>query len=170
MENFCTHARRGYFNGLAFHRVIKSFMIQTGDPTGRGTGGESIWGQDFEDEFHPRLRHDKPYKVCENRQLVIVQNSMEPFLIYLSFQVSMANAGPNSNGSQFFITTVPAEWLDGKNTLFAEVSIVIRLTLDKDVCQVTEGFNVVQKINGVATHGKSGRPKDEIKLVSISLR
>ncbi|GMT14998.1 hypothetical protein PFISCL1PPCAC_6295 [Pristionchus fissidentatus] len=131
VENFCTHARRGFYNGLLFHRVLKSFMIQTGDPTGRGTGGESIWGEDFEDEFHPRLRHDKPYRV------------------------SMANAGPNSNGSQFFITTVPAEWLDGKNTLFAEV---------------TEGFNVVQKINGVPTHGKSGRPKDEIKLVSISLK
>ncbi|KAK6050456.1 peptidyl-prolyl cis-trans isomerase, cyclophilin-type, partial [Cooperia oncophora] len=100
VENFSTHARRGYYNGLTFHRVIKSFMIQTGDPTGKGTGGQSIWGADFEDEFHPRLRHDKPFKV------------------------SMANAGPNSNGSQFFITVCPAEWLDGKNTIFGEVWLI----------------------------------------------
>jgi peptidylprolyl isomerase domain and WD repeat-containing protein 1 len=83
VENFCTLARRGYYNGHIFHRVIKSFMIQTGDPTGKGTGGKSIWGHDFEDEISPNLKHDKPYTV------------------------SMANAGPNTNGSQFFITVVP---------------------------------------------------------------
>uniref|UniRef100_A0A183C101 peptidylprolyl isomerase n=1 Tax=Globodera pallida TaxID=36090 RepID=A0A183C101_GLOPA len=115
VENFCTHARRGYYNGHAFHRVIKSFMIQTGDPTGRGTGGQSIWGGDFEDEFHPTLRHDK------------------------AFKVSMANAGPNTNGSQFFVTVCPAEWLDGKNTIFG---------------QVVEGYNVVQKINQVPVYEK----------------
>ncbi|KAI6194029.1 Cyclophilin-type peptidyl-prolyl cis-trans isomerase-15 [Aphelenchoides besseyi] len=131
VENFCTLARRGYYNSLLFHRVIKAFMIQTGDPTGKGTGGTSIYGHDFEDEFHPMLKHNKPY--C----------------------LSMANAGPNSNGSQFFITVVPAEWLDGKNTLFG---------------QVTEGFNVVQKINQTPVHEKSGRPRDEIKIVSISLK
>uniref|UniRef100_A0A915PG71 peptidylprolyl isomerase n=1 Tax=Setaria digitata TaxID=48799 RepID=A0A915PG71_9BILA len=131
VENFCTHARRGYYNGHTFHRVIKSFMIQTGDPTGKGTGGQSIWGEDFEDEFHPKLRHDKPY------------------------MVSMANAGPNTNGSQFFITVIPADWLDGKNTLFG---------------QVTEGFNVVQKINQVPTFEKSGRPKQEITIISITLK
>ncbi|KAE9415276.1 hypothetical protein Angca_008434, partial [Angiostrongylus cantonensis] len=131
VENFSTHARRGYYNGLTFHRVIKSFMIQTGDPTGKGTGGQSIWGADFEDEFHPRLRHDKPFKV------------------------SMANAGPNSNGSQFFITVCPAEWLDGKNTIFGEV---------------TEGMNVVQKINQVPTFEKSGRPRSEITIMSITLK
>lgn len=131
VENFSTHARRGYYNGLTFHRVIKSFMIQTGDPTGKGTGGQSIWGADFEDEFHPRLRHDKPFKV------------------------SMANAGPNSNGSQFFITVCPAEWLDGKNTIFGEV---------------TEGMNVVQKINQVPTFEKSGRPRTEISIMSITLK
>uniref|UniRef100_A0A914CWE9 peptidylprolyl isomerase n=1 Tax=Acrobeloides nanus TaxID=290746 RepID=A0A914CWE9_9BILA len=131
VENFCTHARRGYYNGHTFHRVIKSFMIQTGDPTGKGTGGQSIWGDDFEDEFHPQLRHDKP------------------------FRVSMANAGPNTNGSQFFITVCPAEWLDGKNTLFG---------------QVIEGFNVAQKINNVQTYEKSGRPKQEISIISISLK
>lgn len=83
VENFVTHAKNGYFDNLIFHRVIKGFMIQTGDPFGDGTGGESIWGEDFEDEFHRDLRHDRPYTV------------------------SMANAGPNTNASQFFITVVP---------------------------------------------------------------
>lgn len=80
VENFVTHARNGYYNGIIFHRVIRKFMIQTGDPLGDGTGGESIWGKEFSDEFSS-LKHDKPYTV------------------------SMANAGPNTNGSQFFITT-----------------------------------------------------------------
>uniref|UniRef100_A0A7E4ZZR6 peptidylprolyl isomerase n=1 Tax=Panagrellus redivivus TaxID=6233 RepID=A0A7E4ZZR6_PANRE len=131
VENFITLARRGYYNGHVFHRVIKSFIIQTGDPTGKGTGGQSIYGADFEDEFHPMLRHDKPYRL------------------------SMANAGPNTNGSQFFITVVPAEFLDGKNTLFGEV---------------TDGFSVVQKINQTPTYEKSGRPRNEISIVSITLK
>jgi peptidylprolyl isomerase domain and WD repeat-containing protein 1 len=80
VENFVTHAKNGYYNNIIFHRVIRKFMIQTGDPLGDGTGGESIWGREFEDEFSS-LKHDKPYTV------------------------SMANAGPNTNGSQFFVTT-----------------------------------------------------------------
>jgi peptidylprolyl isomerase domain and WD repeat-containing protein 1 len=80
VENFSTHARNGYYNNVIFHRVIRKFMIQTGDPLGDGTGGESIWGKDFADEFS-ELKHDKPYTV------------------------SMANAGPGTNASQFFITT-----------------------------------------------------------------
>lgn len=80
VENFVTHSKRGYYNNTIFHRVIRKFMIQCGDPLGDGTGGESIWNREFEDEFGT-LRHDKPYTV------------------------SMANAGPNTNGSQFFITT-----------------------------------------------------------------
>lgn len=63
VENFCVHSKNGYFNGHIFHRVIKGFMIQTGDPTGSGTGGQSIWGQEFKDEFHPNLKHDRPYSV-----------------------------------------------------------------------------------------------------------
>lgn len=80
VENFVTHSKNGYYNNIIFHRVIRKFMIQTGDPMGDGTGGESIWGREFQDEFST-LKHDKPYTV------------------------SMANAGPNTNGSQFFITT-----------------------------------------------------------------
>ena len=80
VENFVSHAKHGYYNNTVFHRVIRKFMIQGGDPLGDGTGGESIWGKEFEDEFST-LKHDKPYTV------------------------SMANAGPNTNGSQFFITT-----------------------------------------------------------------
>eukprot|EP00912_Choanoflagellata_sp_UC4_P002491 UC4_evm1s1577 len=83
VENFATHSRNNYYNNTIIHRVIKSFMIQMGDPLGDGTGGESIWGREFEDEIHKELKHDRPYTV------------------------SMANAGPNSNGSQFFITVVP---------------------------------------------------------------
>jgi peptidylprolyl isomerase domain and WD repeat-containing protein 1 len=83
VENFVTHSRNGYYNNVIFHRVIKKFMIQTGDPLGNGTGGESIWGKEFGDEFNKAVRHDKPY------------------------MLSMANAGPGTNGSQFFITTEP---------------------------------------------------------------
>mmetsp|Transcript_6885 Transcript_6885/g.6081 ORF Transcript_6885/g.6081 Transcript_6885/m.6081 type:complete len:92 (+) Transcript_6885:1497-1772(+) len=75
VENFATHSRNLYYNNVVFHRVIKSFMIQTGDPEGDGTGGVSIWGEDFEDEFHKSLKHDKP------------------------FMLSMANCGPNTNAS-----------------------------------------------------------------------
>lgn len=84
VENFVTHSKNGYYDNLIFHRVIKGFMVQTGCPFGDGTGGDSVWGSDFEDEFSREFKHDRP------------------------FTVSMANAGPNTNGSQFFITVAPA--------------------------------------------------------------
>jgi len=97
VENFTTHVKNGYYNGLIFHRVIKGFMIQGGDPTGTGRGGESIWKKDFKDEFAKNVVFDKP------------------------FLLAMANRGSNTNGSQFFITLAPTMWLNGKHTIFGEV-------------------------------------------------
>lgn len=130
VENFCVHSKNGYYNGHIFHRVIKGFMIQTGDPTGSGTGGQSIWGHEFKDEFSPNLKHDRPYSV------------------------SSANCGPNSNGSQFFITVCPTPWLDNKHTIFG---------------RVYKGMEVVQNICNAKTNPKTDKPYDQIKIISISL-
>ncbi|KAJ5143275.1 uncharacterized protein N7515_002062 [Penicillium bovifimosum] len=127
VENFVTHARRGYYNNTIFHRVIRKFMIQGGDPQGDGTGGESIWGGEFEDEFSV-LKHDKPYTL------------------------SMANAGPNTNGSQFFITTEKTPWLDNKHTVFG---------------RAVQGLDIVHKIENARTHKE--KPEVDIKIVSISV-
>jgi cyclophilin family peptidyl-prolyl cis-trans isomerase len=94
VNNFVFLAREGYYNNTVFHRVIKDFMVQGGDPTGTGRGGP---GYRFEDEFHPSLRHDK------------------------TGVLSMANAGPGTNGSQFFITHIATPWLDNKHSVFGQL-------------------------------------------------
>ena len=160
VENFTTHARDGYYNGLIFHRVIDNFMIQGGDPLGTGTGGESIWGKAFEDEFHPLLHN-------------------------LRGALSMANAGPNTNGSQFFIVQAPSvsddmldqlrsaderafpteciedyekmggtPWLDYRHTVFG---------------QVFEGMEVVDAIAKVPADYFSNKPKEAVVIESIQI-
>ena len=129
IENFVTHSKNGYYDNIIFHRVIKGFMLQTGDPKGDGTGGESIWGGEFEDEIVRGLRHDRP------------------------FTVSMANAGAGTNGSQFFITTVPTPWLDGKHTVFG------RVTKGMDVCTAIEDC--------VCDH--LDKPTKVIKIISVDI-
>ena len=106
-ENFVGLVQKGYYDGVSFHRVIRGFMIQGGDPSGTGRGGQSIFGRSFEDEFKPNVVFDR------------------------AGLLAMANAGPNTNGSQFFITTVPTPHLNGRHTIFGEV---------------VEGMNVVRKI------------------------
>ncbi|KAI1386990.1 uncharacterized protein F4822DRAFT_331723 [Hypoxylon trugodes] len=128
VENFVTHSKRGYYNNTIFHRVIRKFMIQGGDPLGDGTGGESIWGKEFEDEFST-LKHDKPYTV------------------------SMANAGPNTNGSQFFITTEKTPWLDNKHTIFG---------------RAVQGLDVIHKIENVRTYKE--KPEEDIKILNIDIQ
>ncbi|KNG77919.1 cyclophilin [Plasmodium falciparum IGH-CR14] len=129
VQNFSVHSINGYYNNCIFHRVIKHFMVQTGDPSGDGTGGESIWGNEFEDEFFDHLNHSKP------------------------FMVSMANCGPNTNGSQFFITTVPCPWLDFKHTVFGKV---------------TQGSKIVLDIEKVRTD-KRDKPLEDIKILNIKI-
>mmetsp|Transcript_23166 Transcript_23166/g.25397 ORF Transcript_23166/g.25397 Transcript_23166/m.25397 type:complete len:164 (+) Transcript_23166:105-596(+) len=122
--NFTELAKIGYYDGTVFHRVIPDFMIQGGDPTGTGRGGESIFGGKFEDEITPTLKHVG------------------------AGVLSMANAGPNTNGSQFFVTLAPTPWLDGKHTIFGRVKT---------------GMKVVRQLGSVQT-SKQDRPVDEIKI------
>ncbi|MBA3238383.1 MAG: peptidylprolyl isomerase [Parachlamydiaceae bacterium] len=127
VENFLRHTEQGYYNGLIFHRVIKNFMIQGGDPTGTGRGGESVFGKPFEDEVSSDVKFDK------------------------TGLLAMANSGPKTNGSQFFITTAKTPWLNGKHTIFGEV---------------TSGYSVVQEMENVQTSGD--RPLTPVKIIKIT--
>ncbi|USW48027.1 Putative cyclophilin-type peptidyl-prolyl cis-trans isomerase domain-containing protein [Septoria linicola] len=125
-ENFATLCSRHYYDNTIFHRIIPDFMIQGGDPTGTGRGGSSIYGEKFEDEIRADLKHTG------------------------AGILSMANSGPNTNGSQFFISLAPTPWLDGKHTIFGRVK---------------NGMRTVQKLGLVKT-GAEDRPEAEVKIVS----
>ena len=160
VENFVTHAKNGYYDGLIFHRVIKDFMIQGGDPTGTGCGGESIYVEKFEDEFDADLHNIKG-------------------------ALSMANAGPNTNGSQFFIvqaSEVPDGMLDQmraltdrgfpENTVDAYEKLGGTPWLDfrhSVFGQVFDGMDVVDTIANVKTDGHD-RPLEDVKILSIDIK
>lgn len=129
VENFVGLANKGYYKGIIFHRVIDNFMIQGGDPTGTGSGGKSLWGKSFNDEIVPQLVFDK-----------------EGLL-------AMANSGPNTNGSQFFITLAPTTWLNGHHTIFGKV---------------IKGMDVVKAIGKVAKN-KSDLPLKDVVMESVTI-
>ncbi len=131
VKNFTTHITNGYYDGLKFHRIIKGFMIQGGDPTGTGRGGESIWKKPFEDEVTEKVKFDGPGILA------------------------MANAGPNTNGSQFFITTAATPWLNGNHTIFGRVNL--------------EHYSVLNKLESVETDYRDA-PKKEQKIVKARLK
>ena len=161
VENFVTHAKNGYYDGLIIHRVIKDFMIQGGDPKGDGTGGESIWGAPFEDEFTARAFNFRG-------------------------ALSMANAGANTNGSQFFIVQAdekkvtdedvaqlkaggwPEEAVKGYDAVGGYFSLDQKHTV---FGQVYRGLDVLDKIAGVKTvnPGKNDKPVDDVKIISITI-
>lgn len=130
VENFMTHVENGYYDGVIFHRIIEGFMIQGGDPTGTGYSGESIWGDTFEDEFHEDFEFDVPGLLA------------------------MANAGPGTNGSQFFITTAPTPWLNERHTIFGKVA---------------DGMKTVTKLEQVDTDPMDKPTEDQV-IISAKIR
>jgi len=130
VENFVGLANKDYYNGVIFHRVIPDFMIQGGDPTGTGRGGQSLWGKPFADEIVPSLTFDKPGILA------------------------MANAGANTNGSQFFITVAQTSWLDGHHTIFGKV---------------INGMDVVYAISKVATSKPGDKPLKDVVMESVTI-
>lgn len=133
VENFLTHVKNGYYDGVIFHRIIRDFMIQSGDPTGTGRGGESIWKKDFKDEFTNKI-FDR------------------------SGILAMANRGPHTNGSQFFITTAPTPWLNGRHTIFGQAT--------------AQSMAVIDRLQNVETTGRAGgdRPVEEQKIVKAYIK
>ena len=129
VENFVGLANKEYYNGVIFHRVIDGFMIQGGDPTGTGRGGESFWGKRFNDEI------------------------VKDFVFDSEGILAMANAGPNTNGSQFFITLAPTKWLNGNHTIFGKV---------------INGMDVVRAI-GKVTKGPQDRPLKDVVMESVTI-
>jgi len=132
VENFMTHIKNGYYNKIAFHRIIRGFMIQGGDPTESGRGGESIWGKPFKDEFKSKT-FNKPGILA------------------------MANAGPGTNGSQFFITTAKTPWLNGHHTIFGEV---------------VGSMSTVKKLDNIATLGRNAgdRPLERQEIIKAYIK
>ena len=130
VENFVGLVKKGYYDGIIFHRVIPNFMIQSGDPTGTGMGGESFWGGKFKDEVARDVTFDR------------------------KGLLAMANAGPNTNGSQFFITTALTPWLNMNHTIFGEV---------------VEGYDVIEKIENCKT-GPQDRPVEEKKMLKVTVK
>ena len=128
VDNFVKLAKKGYYKGVIFHRVIPNFMIQGGDPTGTGMGGESAWGGKFEDEIVPSLVFDK------------------------AGILAMANAGPGTNGSQFFITLAPTTWLNGHHTIFGKV---------------IKGMDVVNAIGVVKTTKPGDKPVKKVAMNDV---
>ncbi|MBU0720680.1 peptidylprolyl isomerase [bacterium] len=133
VENFMTLVKKGYYNGIAFHRIIRGFMIQGGDPTETGRGGSSIWETPFKDEFKTQM-FDK------------------------AGVLAMANAGPNTNGSQFFITTAPTPWLNGYHTIFGKAT--------------PQSLKTLMSLDKVKTLGRSGgdRPQERQEIINAYIK
>ena len=133
VANFANLANRGYYDNLSFHRVIDDFMVQAGCPLGTGTGGP---GYEFKDEFHPELKHDK------------------------AGILSMANAGPGTNGSQFFITHLPTPWLDNNHTVFGTIT-------DKESQEVINTINQGDTIESIKIDGDLPNEKEITETIQI---